>query len=87
MHLKPPGRKPRLLLIRKIPMIRAHHADEMRIRAHAQVILDVAEDDLDHGVAVGDVARGEMPAVEFAKEGGVEVGGVVLLRHTKKRAD
>jgi hypothetical protein len=63
MHLKPSHRESSFLRIRKVDMVWIDNTDEVRILSHAQVVLDVFENNLNDRITVRDVSSREMTAV------------------------
>ena len=63
MHLKPSHREPSFLRICKVDMVWIDNTDEVRILSHAQVVLDVFENNLNDRITVRDVSSREMTAV------------------------
>ena len=63
MHLEPSHREPSFLTIGKVDMVWIDNTDEVRILSHAQVVLDVFENNLNDRITVRDVSSREMTAV------------------------
>lgn len=79
MDLEPSHREPGFLQIGKVDTVRIDDLDEMRILSHAQVVVQVFEDDLDDGIAVGNVFGRKPTAVHPVQLRLVRLRGVVLL--------
>lgn len=79
MHLEPTHRKSGFLRIRKVEMVWIDNADEVRILSHAQVVLDIFEDNLNDRITIRDVCSREAAAVYRLQQRHVYVCAIVLL--------
>lgn len=77
MHLEPPRHKPRALGIREIRVIRTHDIHKVRVGPDTEVVLEIAEDDLHHRIAVCLAGRLEAGVCGVQQE--ASMSSVVLL--------